>query len=113
MEKGETMKTFLGVLVFALLVVSYQLTCVQDELQDKTEAMAELQQLNSECHAAIDVQNIEIKRHAILLNEKNALLTQSANRQVELVLKQPQVSSKDAAELNTWLKQNFTVVANE
>lgn len=106
------MKTFMGILVFALLVVTYQLTDVQEQLHVKTELAASLQQQNSECAAAIDVQNIEIKRHAQLLDEKNRLLTQSANRQVELVLKQPQVSSKDAAELNTWLKQNFKV-ANE
>lgn len=107
------MKTFMGILVFALLVVTYQLTDVRSQLQNKTEEVAELAQLNSECAHAIEVQNREIERHTQRLNEKNKLLTQSASRQVELVLKQPQVSSKDAAELNTWLKQHFKVVANE
>jgi len=113
MEKGETMKTFVYVLAAALGVVLYQLVDTQDQLQEKTEALAYVQDVNATLDKELAKQNAEIERYGELLEIKTRLAKQSAARQAEYVLRQPQITSADATELNDWLTANFGDRQNE
>lgn len=101
------MKTFVFVLMAALCGVFYQLSDTQTQLQETTETVAYLQDVNATLDAELAKQNAEIERYGELLAVKTSLAKQSAARQVELVMRQPQITSADATELNDWLMANF------
>lgn len=100
-------QVIVGILLFAVCVIGYQLIDVQGELIDKTDQVAHLQGMALECEATIDGQNAEIENHKLVAIQKSLQLNQSARRQIDLVLRDPQTTANDAAELNAWLSKTF------
>ncbi len=101
------MNTFSVVLLAALLVLGYQLFDTRDQLQGANASLADSKLDFKQCSTALADQNQLVDQYADQLLAKNTLLKQSAAQQVNLVLRQQQSSSKDAADLNRWLANNF------
>ncbi len=101
------MNTFSVVLLAALLVVGYQLFDTRDQLQGANANLADSKVSFQQCSTALADQNQLVDQYADQLLAKNTLLKQSAAQQVNLVLRQQQSSSKDAADLNRWLEATF------
>lgn len=107
------MKSIIGVLLIALLAVTYQLTAAQGEIIETQEQVTTLQSEGLECAGQIAAQNADIALYQSTIVNQTNLLKQSAARQVDLVLRQPQIAAKDAIELNAWLTDNFGVQQDE
>lgn len=90
-----------SILLSVLLAVSFYFNYAL--IQDGTEQRESI----ARCEQSLTAQSQKIEQQAIEITNKNALAKQAARHSVNAILNKQTHASRDAAELNAWLQENF------